>query len=94
MEEDPLTLAMSPPPNETPEERQAREVREAEAQRISDEIDEQIRKEKEAKRKKKRPVKVLLLGQSESGACSQRFSPRDHRLTRHIASRKDGDIKE
>ncbi|KAJ8690482.1 hypothetical protein PTI98_011907 [Pleurotus ostreatus] len=67
MEEDPLTLAMSPPPNETPEERQAREAREAEAQRISDEIDEQIRKEKEARRKKKRPVKVLLLGQSESG---------------------------
>ncbi|KAJ8507502.1 hypothetical protein ONZ45_g10126 [Pleurotus djamor] len=66
-EEDPLALAIAPPPNESSEEKHARELREAEAQRISDEIDEQIRKEREAKKKKKRPVKVLLLGQSESG---------------------------
>ncbi|KAF5375428.1 hypothetical protein D9615_007931 [Tricholomella constricta] len=66
-EEDPLTLAMAPPPDETPEQRQAREAAEAEAKKISDEIDEQIRREREGDRKKKKPVKLLLLGQSESG---------------------------
>lgn len=62
-DEDPLTLAIAPPPDETPEQRQAREFAEAEAKRISDEIDEQIRKEKEGDRRKKKPVKLLLLGQ-------------------------------
>ncbi|RDB17773.1 Guanine nucleotide-binding protein alpha-4 subunit [Hypsizygus marmoreus] len=66
-EEDPLTLAIAPPPDETPEQRQAREIAEAEARKISDEIDEQIRREREGDRKKKKPVKLLLLGQSESG---------------------------
>ncbi|KAF9458709.1 guanine nucleotide binding protein, alpha subunit [Collybia nuda] len=66
-EEDPLTLAIAPPPDETPEQRQAREFAEAEAKKVSDEIDEQIRKEKEGDRRKKKPVKLLLLGQSESG---------------------------
>jgi guanine nucleotide-binding protein alpha-1 subunit len=60
---DPLTLAIAPPPDETPEQRQIREAAEAEAKRISDEIDEQIRKEKELDKKKKKPVKLLLLGQ-------------------------------
>ncbi|KAJ3758968.1 guanine nucleotide binding protein, alpha subunit [Lentinula raphanica] len=64
---DPLSLAIAPPPNETPAERAAREFAEAEALRISNEIDEQLRKERESERKKKRPVKLLLLGQSESG---------------------------
>lgn len=62
-EDDPLTLAIAPPPDETPEQRQIREAAEAEAKRVSDEIDEQIRKERELERKKKRPVKLLLLGQ-------------------------------
>ena len=66
---DPLAAACAPPPNETPQEKDARERREAEARRVSEEIDEQIRIEKAA-RKKKKPVKVLLLGQSESGAYS------------------------
>ncbi|KAI3604173.1 putative g-protein alpha subunit [Moniliophthora roreri] len=66
-DEDPLSLAIAPPPNESPEERQAREEAEAEAQRISDEIDEQIRRERDNERKRKKPVKLLLLGQSESG---------------------------
>ncbi|KIK66216.1 hypothetical protein GYMLUDRAFT_928059 [Collybiopsis luxurians FD-317 M1] len=64
---DPLALALAPPPNETPEERAEREIAEAEAVRISNEIDEQLKREKDAERKKKRPVKLLLLGQSESG---------------------------
>uniref|UniRef100_A0A8H7XMK7 Guanine nucleotide-binding protein alpha-4 subunit n=1 Tax=Psilocybe cubensis TaxID=181762 RepID=A0A8H7XMK7_PSICU len=67
LDEDPLTLAIAPPPDETYEQRVIREAAEAEAKRISDEIDEQIRKEREAEKKKKKPVKLLLLGQSESG---------------------------
>lgn len=62
LDEDPLTLALAPPPDETPEQRATREAAEIEAKRVSDEIDEQIRKEREAERKKKKPVKLLLLG--------------------------------
>ena len=62
LDEDPLTLAIAPPPDETYEQRQIREAAEAEAKRISDEIDEQIRKDREAERRKKKPVKLLLLG--------------------------------
>ncbi|KAF8628588.1 hypothetical protein AX17_005983 [Amanita inopinata Kibby_2008] len=67
VEEDPLTLAIAPPANETHEERVAREAAEAEARRVNDEIDEQLKREKEQEKKKKRPIKLLLLGQSESG---------------------------
>ena len=66
-EQDPLTLAAAPPKDETPAQRIVREKAELEARRISDEIDEQIKKEKQATKRRKRPVKVLLLGQSESG---------------------------
>ncbi|PCH43186.1 G-protein alpha subunit [Wolfiporia cocos MD-104 SS10] len=66
LDEDPLTLAIAPPPDETPEAKEARLKAEAEARKVSERIDEQIRAEKAAM-KKKRPIKVLLLGQSESG---------------------------
>ncbi|KAI5833001.1 G-alpha-domain-containing protein [Schizophyllum commune Tattone D] len=66
-DEDPLTRAIAPPPNETPQERRAREAAEAEARRISDMIDDEIRQEREAEKRKKKAVKLLLLGQSESG---------------------------
>ncbi|KZP33255.1 G-alpha-domain-containing protein [Athelia psychrophila] len=66
-EQDPLTLAAAPPKDETPAQRIVREKSEAEARRINDAIDEQIKKEKAASKRRKRPVKVLLLGQSESG---------------------------
>ncbi|KAI0944664.1 hypothetical protein AcW1_002324 [Taiwanofungus camphoratus] len=65
-DEDPLTLALAPPPNETPEEREARLKAEAEDQKISERIDEQLKAERAALRRKK-PIKVLLLGQGESG---------------------------
>ncbi|KAJ6554506.1 guanine nucleotide binding protein, alpha subunit [Mycena capillaripes] len=65
-DEDPLTAALAPPPNETPAEREVRECAESEAKRVSDEIDAQIRRERDAEKKRK-PVKLLLLGQSESG---------------------------
>lgn len=66
--EDPLTLAIAPPKDETPKEKETREQAEIEARRISEDIDEQIRQERTVLKKKKKPVKVLLLGQSESGA--------------------------
>lgn len=66
--EDAFEAVLAPPPNESPAQRAAREQREAEAKRVSDEIDDRIRAERAAQRKKKKPVKVLLLGQSESGA--------------------------
>jgi hypothetical protein len=66
--DDPFAIFHMPPPNETPEERTSRERREAEAQRVSDQIDDKIKAEKAAlKKQQKGMVKVLLLGQSESG---------------------------
>ncbi|KAJ7146153.1 guanine nucleotide binding protein, alpha subunit [Mycena epipterygia] len=65
-EEDPLTAALAPPPNETPAEREVREHAESEAKRVSDEIDAQLRRERESEKKRK-PVKLLLLGQSGKG---------------------------
>lgn len=66
---DPLASLLAPPPNETPQQKAARERAEAEARKVSEAIDEQIRQEKMAMRKRG-PVKVLLLGQSESGKSS------------------------
>lgn len=63
---DPLSAALRPPENETPEQRERRLTEEQEAKRVSDGIDEMIRAEKKEKRVKQE-VKVLLLGQSESG---------------------------
>ncbi|KAJ7607324.1 guanine nucleotide binding protein, alpha subunit [Roridomyces roridus] len=65
-DEDPLNAAMAPPANETPAQRNARERAESEAKRVSDEIDAELRRERELEKKRK-PVKLLLLGQSESG---------------------------
>lgn len=82
LEEDPLALAMAPPPDETLEQRLAREADEERNKRrrceplshiygmsdrsCSDEIDEQIRKERDTERRKK-PVRLLLLGASSTG---------------------------
>ncbi|TDL27757.1 heterotrimeric G protein alpha subunit [Rickenella mellea] len=65
---DPLTLAIAPPSDETPEQRAIRLREEEDAKQISDEIDRQIEADAaELKRKRKAVIKVLLLGQSESG---------------------------
>lgn len=75
---DPLTLALQPPANETPEERVVRLREEAKAKAISDKIDDQIRIEREevVKRKKNGVVKILLLGDpaslSAQSFCSAR----------------------
>ncbi|KAF8499582.1 G-alpha-domain-containing protein [Russula emetica] len=64
---DPLSRALEPPANETSEQRAMREAKEAEARRVSDHIDEQIKSEKQANSRSRAQVKVLLLGQAESG---------------------------
>ncbi|EED84888.1 candidate G-protein alpha subunit [Postia placenta Mad-698-R] len=63
---DPLDAVLRPPIDETLEEKSFRLAAEAEAHRISQEIDESIRQEK-LQKKKMRVVRLLLLGQSESG---------------------------
>jgi guanine nucleotide-binding protein subunit alpha len=61
--EDPLTLAMAPPPNETPDQKTRRLREEAEAKRVSDAIDEEIKEARVKDRKRKASeVRVLLLG--------------------------------
>lgn len=64
---DPLDVALRPPLDESEEEKAQRLAEEAEARRISQEIDEHIKQEKQL-RKKGKTVRLLLLGQSESGA--------------------------
>ncbi|KAJ7154624.1 guanine nucleotide binding protein, alpha subunit [Mycena filopes] len=64
--DDPLDAVLRPPADETPEQAAVREAREAEARRVSAAIDADIKAERLA-RKKKRIVRLLLLGQSESG---------------------------
>ncbi|KAF5327017.1 hypothetical protein D9619_004123 [Psilocybe cf. subviscida] len=66
-QDDPITAAMKPPPSETEHERVARLEAEAEAKRVSEQIDEDLREERERMKKKKTDVKLLLLGQAESG---------------------------
>ncbi|KAF8621327.1 hypothetical protein AX15_007865 [Amanita polypyramis BW_CC] len=64
--DDPLDAALQPPPNESPQDRQARLIREDEAKKVSLAIDASIKAERQAHRKK-HIVRLLLLGQSESG---------------------------
>lgn len=64
---DPLTLALAPPPDESPQDREARHQREREAKKRSDLIDQELSRQRAADKKADKPVKILLLGQSESG---------------------------
>ncbi len=66
-EYDPLDIVTAPPPGETPEQRASRERRETEAKRVSDGIDDDIRVARAALKKQKNILRVLLLGQAESG---------------------------
>ncbi|KAJ7057269.1 guanine nucleotide binding protein, alpha subunit [Mycena amicta] len=66
-EHDPLSAALEPPVDESPEQRQARILHERAAKQASDEIDEQLNRERQHAKKQGKPVKILLLGQSESG---------------------------
>ncbi|KAF5386311.1 hypothetical protein D9757_008589 [Collybiopsis confluens] len=64
---DPFDDFVRPPVDETPSERANRKMREAKEKLVSDAIDEQIKQDKQALQKTKGLVKILLLGQSESG---------------------------
>lgn len=67
LDDDPFAHILAAPPHETAEQREKRVKAEEDARRVSERIDEQLKEEKAASKKKQRPVKVLLLGQSESG---------------------------
>jgi len=73
---DPLSAVLQPPQNETPADRVRRLDAELEAKRVSDSIDEMLKMEKRDMRTKPE-VKILLLGQSESGKSTtlKRESP-------------------
>lgn len=65
---DPFYELMQAPPGETPAQKTARLKRELDAQRVSDGIDEEIKQERAMeKKKKKNIIKLLFLGQAESG---------------------------
>ncbi|KAJ7185342.1 guanine nucleotide binding protein, alpha subunit [Mycena filopes] len=67
VEIDPIAAALAPPQNETPEERASRLLLERAAKQVSDEIDEQLNRERQQGRRQPKPAQILLLGQSESG---------------------------
>ncbi|EAU91545.2 guanine nucleotide-binding protein alpha-4 subunit [Coprinopsis cinerea okayama7 len=66
-EEDPFAKILAPPTDETIEEREKRLAAEAEAQKRSDAIDEEINRQRMAERREPKHIRILLLGQSESG---------------------------
>ncbi|OBZ73276.1 Guanine nucleotide-binding protein alpha-4 subunit [Grifola frondosa] len=65
--DDPLAQALEPPPDESPDDRAIRLHQQQEAQRVSHEIDESIQESKKAFDRRKKAIKILLLGQAESG---------------------------
>ncbi|EKM50981.1 uncharacterized protein PHACADRAFT_262889 [Phanerochaete carnosa HHB-10118-sp] len=66
-QDDPLAQILKPPPGESAEERARREQAAHEAHRVSLQIDESIQEDRKAYERRKKAVKVLLLGQAESG---------------------------
>ena len=66
---DPISALLRPPPGETESARQLRLQREAEAKRISDRIDEELRLEEKRFRKRKEDVKVRRVLQSGLYLC-------------------------
>ncbi|RXW12609.1 hypothetical protein EST38_g13246 [Candolleomyces aberdarensis] len=66
--DNPFVASLKPPKNETPTERATREAREAEAKRRSDEIDQELRTERENLRRTRRnELKAVFIGDSDSG---------------------------
>lgn len=63
---DPLSVALQPPPNESQLERENRLKAEQEAKKRSDNIDKMLR-ESDRRSRRRKTIRVLLLGQSESG---------------------------
>ena len=60
-QDDPLSLALRPSPHETEGEKSARLQQEAEAKRVSDRIDEELRLDRERLKKSKNDVKVRVV---------------------------------
>ncbi|RXW15722.1 hypothetical protein EST38_g10136 [Candolleomyces aberdarensis] len=66
--DNPFVVSLKPPKNETPTERATREAHEDEAKRRSDEIDQELRTERENLRRTRRnELKAVFIGDSESG---------------------------
>jgi hypothetical protein len=63
---DPLEAALAPPADESEDARAARVLAESRARAVSASIDAQLARERDG-RKRRSEVKILLLGQSESG---------------------------
>ncbi|KZT30067.1 G-alpha-domain-containing protein [Neolentinus lepideus HHB14362 ss-1] len=89
-DDDPLSTVLKPPRDESPEERKIRMEKQCEAQRISRQIDDNILESKKAFEKRKKAIKILLLGQAESGKSTTlknfqlTFTPNHFRDERHI----------
>ena len=62
-DDDPLALVLQPPPDESPADRARREQQQREATRVSLEIDEGIQEAKKLYERRKKAVKILLLGE-------------------------------
>ncbi|KAJ7637089.1 G-protein alpha subunit-domain-containing protein [Roridomyces roridus] len=82
VDDDPFTVALAPPEDETLEQRDVRLLLEQEAKEISNSIDEQLSREKKESQRGPRPVKVLLLGTLLPPArpCTQPFALRAERI--------------
>lgn len=61
-ESDPISEAMAPPQNESPRDRQLRMLGERAAKQVSDDIDDELSRERMQVKRQPRPVKILLLG--------------------------------
>lgn len=57
-QDDPISVALRPPESESDQDRQTRLQQEKEARRISEQIDEELRLERERLKKSKNDVKV------------------------------------
>ena len=66
-DEDPFAAILKPPSDETPDQRAKRISEEQDAAKRSRDIDETLAAERREMDRKSRMVKVLLLGQAESG---------------------------
>ena len=60
--DDPLSAALQPPADESPDDRAMRIRQQEDAARVSKEIDEEIALSKKAYERRKKAIKILLLG--------------------------------
>jgi hypothetical protein len=80
--QDPLATVLAPPPDETPEERALRIKTEENAKKLSEDIDKYLKRDgEEAAKKRAATVRLLLLGQSESGKSTALKSEASDKIT-------------